>query len=150
MTHLRKMMLDELERRNYTQTTRRAYLFAVEQFAKHYHRSPDQLGLDHIREYQAHLFRVRKLKPATVAVRLAGLRFLFVAVLKRPWTVEDTPYPIRPQKLPTVLSQQEVARLIESASTPLHRAVLITLYATGLRRTEFTRLKVSDIDTERM
>lgn len=150
MTRLRKMMLDELERRNYTQTTRRAYLCAVEQFAKHYHRPPDQLGLDHIREYQAHLFRVRKLKPATVAVRLAGLRFLFVAVLKRPWTVDDTPYPIRPQKLPTVLSQQEVAQLIESALTPVHRAVLITLYATGLRRTELTRLKVSDIDTERM
>ena len=51
MTRLRKMMLDELERRNYTQTTRRAYLLAVEQFAKHYHRSPDQLGLDHIRDY---------------------------------------------------------------------------------------------------
>jgi site-specific recombinase XerD len=150
MTRLRKMMLDELERRNYTQTTRRAYLFAVEQFAKHHHRSPDQLGLDHIRDYQVHLFRVRKLKPATVAVRLAGLRFLFVAVLKRPWTVDDTPYPIRPQQLPTVLSQQEVTQLIESALTPLHRAVLMTLYATGLRRAELTRLKISDIDTERM
>ena len=63
MTHLRKLMLDELERRNYTQATRRAYLMGVEQFAKHFHRSPDQLGLDEIRDYQAHLFRVKKLKP---------------------------------------------------------------------------------------
>jgi len=150
MTRLRKMMLDELERRNYSQTTRRAYLLGVEQFAKHFHRSPDQLNLDHIRDYQAHLFRVRNLEPNTVAVRLAALRFLFVAVLKRPWTVADTPYPKRPDKLPTVLSQDEVARMIDAAVTPLHRAVLMTLYGTGLRRAEVTRLKVSDIDTQRM
>ena len=60
MTRLRKMMLDELERRNYSQTTRRAYLLGVEQFAKHFHCSPDRLGLNHVRDYQAHLFRVRK------------------------------------------------------------------------------------------
>jgi integrase/recombinase XerD len=127
MTRLRKMMLDELERRNYTQTTRKAYLFAVEQFAKHFNCSPEKLGLDHIRDYQVHLFRVRKLKPASVSVRLAGLRFLYVAVLKRRWTEEETPYPKRPDTLPTVLSREEVARLIEAALTPLHRAVLMTL-----------------------
>ena len=150
MTRLRKMMLEELERRNYTQTTRRAYLLGVEQFAQHFHRPPDQLGLDHIRDYQAYLFRVRRLKANTVAVRLAALRFLFVAVLKRRWTVDDTPYPKRPDKLPVVLSPEEVARLIDSALTPLHRAVLMTLYGTALRRAEVARLKVGDIDTERM
>jgi len=150
MTRLRKMMLDELERRNYFQTTRRAYLGGVEMFARHFRRSPDQLGLDHIRDYQVYLFRVRKLKPATVSVQLAALRFLFVAVLKRPWTVADTPYPKRPDTLPTVLSRDEVARHIDAALIPLHRAVLMTLYATGLRRAEVTRLKVGDIDTERM
>jgi site-specific recombinase XerD len=150
MTRLRDLMLDELERRNYTQTTRRAYILGVEQFARHFHRPPDQLGLDHIREYQTYLFRVRKLQPATVAVRLAALRFLYVAVLKRPWTIDDTPYPKRPDKLPTVLSQDEVTRLIDAALTPLHRAVLMTLYGTGLRRAELTRLKISDIDAQRM
>ena len=144
------MMLDELEPRNYSQTTRRAYLLGVEQFAKHFHRSPVQLGLDQVRDYQVYLFRVRKLQPNTVAVRLAALRFLFVAVLRRPWSVADTPYPKRQGKLPTVLSQEEMARLIDAALTPLHRAVLMTLYATGLRRAEVTRLKVTDIDTERM
>jgi integrase/recombinase XerD len=150
MTRLRKMMLDELERRNYSQTTRRAYLLGVEQFAKHFRRSPDRLGLDHIRDYQVYLFRVRKLQPTTVAIRLAALRFFYVAVLKRRWTVEDTPYPKRPDKLPTVLSQDEVARMIDNALTPLHRVVLMILYGTGLRRAELTRLKVCDIDTERM
>jgi site-specific recombinase XerD len=144
------MMLDELERRNYSQTTRRAYLLGVEQFAKHFHRSPDRLGLNHVRDYQVHLFRVRNLTPATVAVRLAALRFLFVAVLKRRWTVQEMPYPKRPTRLPTVLSQDEVTRLIDGALTPVHRVVLLTLYATGVRRAELTRLKVTDIDTERM
>ena len=93
MTRLRKMMLDELERRNYSQTTRRAYLLGVEQFAKHFQRSPDQLGLDHLRDYQVHLFRVRKIKPATVAVRLAALRFLFEDVSGRDRTPhKDQPY----------------------------------------------------------
>lgn len=150
MTRLRKLMLEELERRNYTQATRRAYLLGVEQFAKHFQRSPDQLGLEHIRDYQVFLFRVRKLKANTVAVRLAALRFLFVAVLKRRWTITDTPYPKRPDKLPVVLSQDEVARLIDSAATPVHRIVLMTLYGTGLRRAEVARLQVGDIDPEHM
>lgn len=150
MTRLRQMMLDELERRNYSQTTRRAYLFGVEQFAKHFGQSPDRLGLNHIRDYQAYLFRVRKLQPATVAVRLAALRFLYAAVLKRRWTVDEMPYPKRPDKLPAVLSQEEVARLIDHAATPVHRAVLMLLYGTGLRRAELTRLQLSDIDTGRM
>ena len=150
MTRLRKLMLDELERRNYTQSTRRAYLAGVADFARHFHRSPDQLGLDHVREYQVHLFRVRKLSASTVAARIAALRFLFVQVLKRPWTVQDTPYPKHPQKLPAVLTQQEVARMIDATHNPLHRVVVMTLYATGLRRLELTHLKVADIDAARM
>lgn len=150
MTRLRKLMLDELERRNYSQTTRRAYLLGVEQFSKYFHRSPEQLGLNEVRDYQAQLFRVRNLTPATVAVRLAALRFLFVAVLKRHWTVDDTPYPKRPAKLPTVLTQEEVARMIDAALTALHRALLMLLYATGLRRAEAAHLKISDIDSKRM
>lgn len=150
MTRLRKMMLDELERRNYCQSTRRSYLGGVRDFARHFHRSPEQLGLDHIREYQVYLFRERKLKPTTVAQRLAALRFLFVQVLKRRWSIEETPYPKRPSKLPTVLSQEEVARIIAAALTPVHRVILMMLYATGLRRAELAHLKISDIDTKRM
>jgi site-specific recombinase XerD len=125
-------------------------LRAVAAFARHFRRPPDQLGLEHVRDYQVHLFRVRKLKPASISVQVAALRFLFVDVLKRPWTVADLPYPKQPDTLPTVLSQEEVARLIDAALTPFHRVVLMTLYATGLRRTELTQLKVADIDTGRM
>jgi integrase/recombinase XerD len=150
MTRLRQMMLDELERRNYTQNTKRAYLHAVADFARHFRRSPEQLGLDHVRDYQVHLFRTRRLKANSVTVHLAALRFVFVAVLKRQWPVTDTPYPKKPDTLPAVLSQEEVSRLIGAAVTPVHRLILMTLYATGLRRTELTQLKIADIDAPRM
>jgi integrase/recombinase XerD len=150
MTRLRKMMLDELERRNYSQNTRRIYLYAVTEFARHFHRWPDQLGLDDVRVYQAHLFRERKLKANSVCVYVEALRFLFVHVLKRRWTVDDLPYPKRPQTLPLVLSHQEVAQLINSATTPRDRVILMALYATGMRRAELTPLKIADIDTQRM
>jgi integrase/recombinase XerD len=143
-------MLDELERRNYSQNTRRIYIRTVQDFACYFHRSPDQLGLQQIRDYQAYLFRERKLQPNSVAQRVAGLRFLFVRVLKRHWTLEEIPYPKRPSKLPTVLSREEVAQLIGAAGALLHRVILMLLYGTGLRRTELTRLKISDIDSQRM
>ena len=83
MTQLRDRMLEELERRNYAPGTARAYLFAVKQFAEHFHRAPDQLGAEHIREYQLYLFRERKLAAKTVSQRVAALRFFFVKTLKR-------------------------------------------------------------------
>jgi site-specific recombinase XerD len=144
------MMLEELERRNYSQGTRRCYLRVVEQFARHFHHSPEQLGPDHIRAYQAQLFRDRKLAPSSVTQQNAALRFFFVHVLKRRWTVEETPYPKKPFRLPTVLSQEEVARLIDAALTPFHRIVLMTAYATGLRRAELAHLQIGDIDSQRM
>jgi len=150
MTHLRQLMLDELQRRNYSPSTVRCYIHAVEDFAKYFHRSPERLGPDHIREYQVHLFRDRKLSPGTIQSRSAALRFLFVKTLRRTYLLDEIPFPKRPRKLPTVLSPEEVARLIESARNLMHRTMLMTLYATGLRRAELCHLKVSDIDSERM
>ena len=150
MTHLRQMMLDELQRRNYAQNTVRAYIHAVEDFAKYFRRSPDRLGPGHIREYQVHLFRDCKLSPGTIAGRTAALRFLFVKTLRRRYLPDHIPFPKRQRRLPIVLSQEAVARLIASARNLMHRTMLMTLYATGLRRAELCHLKVSDIDSERM
>jgi site-specific recombinase XerD len=150
MTHLRKMMLEELERRNYAQTTIDCYLRAVAEFSLHFHRSPDQLGPEHIRQYQAHLFGRRKLAPSTVTQRLAALRFFYIKTLRKPWSIAETPYPKKVQRLPIILSSEEVAQLIDSARTPIHHIVLMALYATGVRRAELTRLKISDIDSRRM
>ena len=150
MTRLRQLMLDELQRRNYSPSTVRCYLHAVEDFAKYFHRSPERLGPSHIRQYQVHLFRDRKLSPGTIQIRTAALRFLFAKTLRRPYLLDEIPFPKRPRKLPTVLSPEEVGRLIDSARNLMHRTMLMTLYATGLRRAELCRLKVADIDSERM
>src|SRR6202162_4915462 len=150
MTHLRKMMLEELERRNSAQTTIECYLRAVAEFSFHFHRPPNQLGPDHIRQYQAHLFGQRKLAPSTVTQRLAALRFFYIKTLKKAWSIAETPYPKQVFHLPTILSQEEIARLIDAARTPYHRTLLMTLYGTGVRRSELTHLKVSDIDSQRM
>jgi integrase/recombinase XerD len=150
MTHLRKMMLEELERRNYAQTTTRLYLSTIEDFARYFKRPPDQLGPEHIRQYQAYLFRERKLAARTVTQRLAALRFFFIQTMKKPWSVADTPYPKKARHLPSILSPQEVALLIDSAQTPFHRMVLMTLYGTGVRRAELTHLQIPDIDSRRM
>ena len=150
MTHLRTMMLEELERRNFAQTTKDCYIRAVEDFARYFMRPPDQLGPEHIRQFQAHLFTMRRMAPNTVNQRLAALRFFFVKTLHRPWNAAETPYPRKVVRLPIILSQEEVARLIDSAVVPFHRVVLMTLYATGARRSELTHLKVTDIDSDRM
>jgi site-specific recombinase XerD len=150
VTHLRKMMLEELERRNYTQSTTRAYLRTIEDIACYFKRPPDQLGPEQIREYVAHLFRVRKLTDNTVNQRVGALRFFYVKTLKKVWSVEETPYPKKRLHLPVILSPDEVSQLIESALTPFHRTILITLYATGVRRAELANLKITDIDSQRM
>ena len=150
MTRLRKMMLEELQRRNFSEDTIRHYIHTVEDFARHFNRPPDRLGLRHIREYQAHLFQKRKLSSGSVTNHLAALRFFYIQTLKKAWSVAETPYPKKNHRLPAILSQEEVARLIDAASTPFHRTLLMTLYATGLRRAEVTHLKASDIDSKRM
>jgi len=149
VTHLRQIMLEELERRNYAPGTIRCYIRTVEHFARHFRRSPDQLGPEHIREYQAAMFTKWKLAANTVNQRLGALRFFYVQVLKQIWSTFETPYPRKVLRLPQVLSQQEVARLIDAALTPFHR-LLMTLYATGARRAEVAHLKISDIDSRRM
>ena len=150
MTHLRKAMLEELERRNYSESTKRVYVQTIEDLARYFKRPPDQLEPAHIRQYQAYLFRDRKLSPNTVNQRTGALRFFFITVLRKSWSIADTPYPKRNFRLPKVLSQGQVAKLIESATTPFYRILLMTLYATGLRRAELARLKLSDINSERM
>ena len=150
MTQLRKKMLEELQRRNYSHRTAKTYVRVVRDFAEYFHRSPDKLGPEHIRQYQAYLFQTKKLTPATVSQCVSALRFLFVKTLHRHFVAEHIPFPKCRKRLPTVLSPEEVRRLIDSASNLYHRALLMTLYSTGMRRAELCRLGVSDIDSRRM
>jgi integrase/recombinase XerD len=150
VTHLRKMMLEELQRRNYAETTISSYIRIVEDFSRRFQRPPDRLGSKHIREYQAELFTKRKFAASTVTVYLAALRFFYTKTLKKGWSAAETPYPKRAEHVPSILSQEEVARLIDGARTSSHRTLLMTLYATGVRRAELTHLKVTDVDSQRM
>ena len=151
VTHLRKVMLEELQRRNFSQATIRAYIGAVERFARFFGKSPDRLGPDHIRQYQAHLLHRRKLKAETVVGQVAALRFFFVRTLKRRFPPDSIPYPkYTSHRIPKVISPEEVAQLIDAASNLQARAILMLLYSTGIRRSELVRLRVEDIDSKRM
>ena len=143
-------MLEELQRRNYSQTTVTSYIKIVAAFAKHFQRPPDQLGPEEIRQYQIYLLNERKQGSRTVGAQTAALRFFFCKTLKRNYPVEEVLYPRAPRKLPILLTQEEAVRLIDSASNLFHRAMLMTLYSTGMRRAELCHLKVEDIDSVRM
>jgi len=150
MTQLRQRMLEELQRRNYCAGTVRLYLQHVAAFAQHFHRSPDQLGAEEIRRYQLFLIQEKKLAWSSYNQIVCALRFFYAKTLKRAFLLEDIPFPRHEQRLPLILSKEEVARIL---TAPLHlksRALLMTIYAAGLRRSEVARLRVRDIDSARM
>ena len=150
MTRLRQMMLEELQRRNYAPSTIAYYIHNVEQFARYFKRSPDRLTPAHLRTYQAYLFRERKLAAGTVQLYVCAIRFFFNKTLQRRYRVDETPYPKVPRRLPTVLSVEEVTRVIAGASSLAHRTMLMLLYSTGMRNAELRHLQVRDIDSRRM
>jgi site-specific recombinase XerD len=143
-------MLDDMQVRNLASNTQASYLLQVSAFAKFFHQSPERLGPEHVRTYQVHLATVKRLAPSSLGIAVAALRFLYTVTLKQPWVAEEIPSPKKPQKLPVVLSAEEVARFLGCVSTLKQRTLLSTIYATGLRVSEATHLKVTDIDSQRM
>jgi site-specific recombinase XerD len=144
-------MLEELQRRNYNVDTIRGYILAVEQFAHYFRKSPELMGAEEIGQFQLHLLQEKKLALGTIALRIGALRFLYKKTLKRrDLAFDDLPLLKTPKKLPVVLSPEDVTHLIEAAPNLLYRTLLLLLYATGLRRAEAARLKVSDIDSSLM
>jgi|RhiMetStandDraft_4_1073278.scaffolds.fasta_scaffold50110_2 integrase/recombinase XerD len=151
MTKLRQRMVEELQRRNYSAATIRGYVLAIKQFADYFGKPPDRLGATHIQRFQWYLLQERKLAPVTVEIRMSALRFFFKKMLKRrDIHFDDLPFPKTPRKLPTVLSREEVGRMIDETTNLMHRTILMVLYGTGVRRTELSLLKVTDIDSKRM
>ena len=150
MTHLRRMLHEELERRNYSAGTIRYYVRFVERFAQHFGKSPDKLGLEEVRSYQSYLLKQRKLSPGSVEHHISALRFFFVQTLHRHEFRQFLPFPKIRSKLPKILSREEVARLIDASNSLFERTLLMVLYGTGMRRSEVARLKIADIDSPRM
>jgi len=151
MTPLRQRMIEELQRHNYSQATIESYIFSVKEYAEYFHKSPALLGAEEVRQYQLYLINDKKLAAQTVKVRMSALRFFYWKTLKRrDIYFDDLPLPKTPKRLPTVLSPEEIVRLIGAAASLMHRTILILLYATGIRRAELRWLKLSDIDSKRM
>lgn len=151
MTILRQRMIEELQMRNLSPHTQSAYIQQISRFARYFAKSPDQLGPDEIRAYQIYLTNERKLSPASIQIAVCALCFFYKVTLKRDWSFEDVlPRPKKPQRLPVILSPEEVAHFLSCVESRKHRVILTTCYAAGLRISEAVGLKPAAIDSQRM
>jgi integrase/recombinase XerD len=149
MTPLRQRLLEELQRRNYAPRTIASYVLQVAQFARHFGRSPDQLGADDLRTWQLHLLQVKHAAWSTYNQAVCALRFFYRTCLGRPEVVTALPFGKRPKTLPAVLSRDEVLQFFAAFPTDPDRLLVRTTYACGLRIGEVVRLRVADIDSRR-
>jgi len=151
MTPLRQRMIEDMRVRNLSPQTQQAYLLQGSLFARHFGSSPALLGPEDIRTYQLYLANDKKLAPASILLATAALRFLYKTTLHKPWSLPEVlPLPRQPQKLPEVLSPEQVQRFLGAVGNLKHRAILTTCYAAGLRISEVLRLQPGHIDSQRM
>jgi site-specific recombinase XerD len=151
MTPLRQRFIEDMQIRNLSPGTQAVYVHCISQFARYFGKSPDALGREQIRAYQVYLAQEKKLAPATITVAVSALRFLYHVTLRRDWTFDDIiPHPKKPQKLPIILSPEEVVEFLNSVPQGKHRTILTCCYAAGLRITEAIALQVAHIDSRRM
>jgi integrase/recombinase XerD len=151
MTPLRQRMIEDMQVRNFSPHTQSAYVLQVSLFARYFGKPPDQLGPEEIRSYQVYLTNEKKLAPSSILLAVGALRFLYKVTLHKDWSVEDIiPAPKKPQKLPIVLSPEEVLQFLRCVASTKHRTILTTCYAAGLRVSEAVRLKPAEIDSQRM
>ena len=149
MTALRERMLEDLRLRGFAPKTQEAYLGAVHQLAKHYHKPPDQISEEELRQYFLYLQEVKQVAPSTFTIALTGLKFFFEHTLQRHWPTFALVRPPREKKLPVVLSISEVQHILRGLRQPRYRICLSTIYACGLRLQEGVHLQVGDIDAAR-
>lgn len=151
MSRLREKMDQDMALRGLSPNTRATYLHCVSVFVRHFMRSPRGMGAEDLRSFLLDLLEVKKRAASTIAVYVGALRFLFWVTLRRKdIDFLDLPRPKIPIKLPSVLSESEVVQLFGAIESLKHRAILMTAYGSGLRITEVCRLRVEDIDSERM
>ena len=140
---------EELRLRGCSANTRACYLRGVRHFVRHFMVPPDRLTPEHIRQHQLFLTRDRHVSWTYFNPVVCALRFFYRQVLKRDWAVKQIPYQRTGRTLPEILSPQEVAALFQATPNLKHRALLMTMYAGGLRVAEVTHLRVTDIDDQR-
>jgi len=149
MTPLRQTMIQAMCQHGFSPRTQKSYLYVVTELARYYRRSPDQLKVDDLQAYFNYLVQERSLSPASCRLYLHGIRFLYLQVLH--WAHFDVTLvlPKRPQRIPELLTRQEVTRLLSVVSNPKHQGLLSIIYGCGLRVSEAVALQVKDVDGER-
>lgn len=150
MTALRQRFIEDMQLRGLAPTTQRSYIHYVAEFANFYHTSPEHLDLEALRQYELYLLHERKLSPESINSFVSAVQFLYLVTLEMPWGKACFPRVRRPQRLPVVLSQEEVEQFLRHVPSLKYRAALMTCYGAGLRISEAVSLKVSDIDSSRM
>ncbi len=150
MGAIKERMKQDLAIRGLSENTQQSYLTCVKQFVGHFMISPERLGLNDIRSYQLYLIRERNVAESSFNVHVAALKFLYGITLQRNWNLDLIPYHRKSKRLPVVLSREEVVQLYHAVSSLKHKAIVLTLYSTGLRVSELVHLKIHDIDSSRM
>ena len=138
-----------MQLRGFSPRTQEAYARAVQQLAVHFHRSPDQLGEEDLREYFLYLTNVKHFAPPSFTIALCGIKFFYERTLSREWKLLELVRPVRETKLPVILSRDEVQRILGAVRLPVDRACLTTIYVCGLRLLEGAHLQVADMDSDR-
>ncbi len=150
MTELRKRMIECLQLRGLSERTQETYTSAVRQLAEHYHKAPDLITEEELRQYFLHIINVKRYSRNTTTIALCAIRFFFEHTLNRKWTLLNIVRPAREHKLPVILSLEEVRELLNCVRLLRYRVCLSTIYSCGLRLQEGIRLAVPDIDSARM
>ena len=145
------MLIEDMQIRNLAANTQKSYVEQVSQFARHFQKSPELLGPEHIRAYQVYLTNEKKLSTGSITIAISALRFLYGVTLKKDWSFRDLiPAPKAPKKLPVILSPEEVLQFLDCVRSRKHRAILTTCYAAGLRISEAVALTPPTVDSKRM
>ncbi len=150
MTELRKRMIECLQLRGLSERTQEAYTRAVRQLAEHYHKSPDLLSEEELRQYFLFIKNVKHYSRNTMTIALCGIKFFYEQTLNRPWAIFGIVRPAPEKKLPVILSLAEVRKILSQVRLARYRVCLSTIYSCGLRLQEGTNLRLADIDSGRM
>ena len=150
MTELRQRMIECLQLRGLSARTQESYVRAVRQLAEHYHKAPDLISEEELRQYFLHLKNVKHYARNTTTIAICGIRFFFERTLEKEWTIFNLVRPAPEKKLPVILSRAEVRQILAGVRRPRYRVCLATIYSCGLRLQEGTNLRVPDIDSARL
>jgi site-specific recombinase XerD len=149
-TEIARRFLDDLQLHGFAERTQESYMRAVRQLAYHYHKSPDKITEEELRQYFLFLKNVKKWSRAGITIAICGLKFFYEHTLKQSWTTFNLVRPAPDKRLPTILSREEVREILSKVRFLRYRTCLQTIYSCGLRLREGTELRVANIDSSRM